>query len=108
MPVDPKRRPEPDLMVLFLRHCAVGFAGAALFVSVLLTYDVARIGSLVAGSDQGQLAVFLLWVLHGTVFGSVQFAISLMLAARDDDDDDDFRGGRMIPIPVRVRAGGRR
>jgi hypothetical protein len=47
----------------------------------------------------------LLWFFHGTVFGSVQFAISIMLNAQDDDDDDQS-GGQLIPI--RVTAGSRR
>jgi hypothetical protein len=93
---------EPDLMRLYLRHCAVGFALAAVFVAMLLAYDVARIGSLVRHSDIGWLAVLLLWLLHGTVFGAVQFAVSIMLNADKDDDDDDHRG-RMIPIPVRAQ-----
>lgn len=96
---------EPNLMRLYLRHCAVGFVIAAGFVALLLWHDVARLGSLVANSDIGWLAVFLLWFFHGTVFGSVQFAISIMLDAQDDDDDDQS-GGQLIPI--RVTAGSRR
>ncbi|MFO8126872.1 hypothetical protein [Yoonia sp.] len=92
---------EPDLMRLYLRHCAIGFALSAAFVGLLLWRDVAGLGSLIAGSDIGLLAVFLLWFFHGTVFGSVQFAIMVMLQSDDDDDDDDFRGPL---IPVRVTA----
>ena len=95
---------EPDLMRLYLRHCAVGFGVAAAFVAMLLWYDVARIGSLVANSDIGWLAVLLLWLLHGTIFGAVQFAVSIMLNAENDDDDDDHHGGRMIPIRVHAET----
>lgn len=94
---------EPHLMRLYLRHCLVGFILSAIFVALILWYDVARIGSLVVGSDVGLLAVFLLWFFHGTIFGSVQFAVSIMLNA-DRDDDDDHRGGG-TPVPVRVEAG---
>ncbi len=93
---------EPDLMRLYLRHCAIGFALSAVFVAMILWFDVARIGSLVAGSDVGWLAVFLLWFFHGTVFGSVQFAVTIMLNAGDDDDEP--RGGRMIPVRVAAPA----
>ncbi len=86
---------EPNLMRLYLRHCAVGFCLSAVFVTALLWFDIARIGTLVAGSDIGWLAVFLLWFFHGTVFGSVQFAVSIML---DTDDDDEPRGGMTIPV----------
>ena len=94
---------EPDLMRLYLRHCAVGFVIAAGFVALLLWHDVARLGTLVANSDIGWLAVFLLWLFHGTVFGSVQFAISIMLDAQDDDDDDQS-GGQLIPIRVTAQT----
>ena len=93
---------EPDLMRLYLRHCAVGFVLSAVFVALILWFDIARLGSLVAGSDIGWLAVFLLWFFNGTVFGSVQFAIMIMLDA--DDDDDEPRGGRMIPVRVAAPA----
>ena len=92
---------EPNLMRLYLRHCAIGFALSAVFVGVILWRDVAGLGSLIAGSDIGWLAAFLLWFFHGTVFGSVQFAIVVMSQARDDDDDDDHRG---MLVPVRVAA----
>jgi hypothetical protein len=93
---------EPDLMRLYLRHCAIGFVLSAVFVALILWRDVAGLGSLVAGSDVGYLAVFLLWFFNGTVFGSVQFAIVVMSQA-DDDDDDDHRGP-LIPIRVEERA----
>ena len=92
---------EPDLMRLYLRHCAIGFVLSAVFVALILWRDVAGLGSLVAGSDIGLLAVFLLWFFNGTVFGSVQFAIVIMSQAEDDDDDNDHRG---MLIPVRVAA----
>ena len=92
---------EPHLMRLYLHHCAFGFVLSAIFVGMILWRDVAGLGSLIAGSDVGVLAVFLLWFFHGTVFGSVQFAIMVMLQSEDDDDDDDFRGPL---IPIRVTA----
>ena len=94
---------EPNLMQLYLRHCIIGFGLSAVFVALLLWRDVAGLGSLIAGSDIGWLAVFLLWFFHGTIFGGVQFAIMIMLRADDDDDDDDQRG-RMIPIRVTASA----
>lgn len=98
---------EPDLMRLYLRHCAVGFVLSAIFVALILYYDIARIGSLVAGSDVGYLAVFLLWFFNGTIFGSVQFAISIMLNADDDDEDDDPPGGMLVPVRVPARGANR-
>ena len=96
---------EPDLMRLYLRHCAVGFALSAVFVGLILWYNIAGLGSLIAGSDVGWLAVFLLWFFNGTIFGSVQFAIVIMSQADDDEDDDDPRGPL---IPIRAHAHGKR
>jgi len=90
-------RNEPDLMRLYLRHCAIGFLLSAVFVGLLLWLDVAGLGSLIARSDVGWLAVFLLWYFNGTVFGSVQFAIVVMSQAQADNDD---QRGTLIPVPV--------
>lgn len=88
---------EPNLMRHYLWHCAIGFGLSAVFVAGVLWFDIARLGTLIAGSDIGWLAVFLLWFFNGTVFGSVQFAVHLML--NTDKDDDDHRG-QMITVRV--------
>lgn len=94
-----KPKNEPNRMRFYLRHCAFGFMLSALFGVLLLWRDVAGLGSLVAGSDIGILAVFLLWFFNGTVFCSVQFALATMCQAGDKNNDDDYRG---TLIPVRV------
>ncbi len=99
---------EPNLMRLYLCHCAIGFALSAVFVAMLLWRDVAGLGSLIAGSDVGALAVFLLWFFHGTIFGSVQFAIMIMLQSEDSDDDGDDQRGMLIPIRMPVKTNSRR
>jgi hypothetical protein len=40
---------EPNLMRLYLRHCAICFALSAVFVGLILWYDVAGLGHLVMG-----------------------------------------------------------
>ena len=92
---------EPNLMWLYLRHCAIGFALSAVFVGLILWYDIAGLGGLVMGSDIGILAAFLLWFFNGTVFGSVQFAIVIMFMSDNDKDDTPRRG---LLIPVRAAA----
>ena len=99
------QKPEPDLMRLYLRHCLVGFALSAIFVGLILWFDVVGLRGLIMGSDVGWLAVFLLWFFNGTVFGSVQFAIVIMSQAEDDDDQGPKRG---IMIPIRVPASTRK
>lgn len=92
-------------MRLYLRHCAVGFGLSAVFVALLLYYDIAGLGHLIAGSDVGPMALFLLWFFNGTVFGSVQFAIVVMSQAEPDDrhDNDHKGGGTGAPVFVPAR-----
>ncbi|PJI92441.1 hypothetical protein BC777_1292 [Yoonia maricola] len=100
------QKPEPDLMRLYLRHCAVGFVLSAVFVGMILWFDIVGLRGLVMGSDVGWLAVFLLWFFNGTVFGSVQFAIVVMSQA--DDDDEGPKRGKMIPIRVTAQTPSRK
>ncbi|MDC1398976.1 hypothetical protein N8306_00445 [Yoonia sp.] len=94
---------EPNLMRLYLRHCVIGFGLSAVFVGLVLWFDVVGLRGLVMGSDVGVLAIFLLWFFNGTIFGSVQFAIVIMSQA-DDDTDKGPRRGIMMPIRVPTRA----
>ena len=82
---------EPNLLRLYLQHCAVGFALSAVFVALILWVNVGNLTGLILGSDIGGLAVFLLWFFHGTLFGGLQFAVMVMLNV--DRDDDDGAGG---------------
>lgn len=93
---------EPNLLRFYVGHCIVGFGLSAVFVGLLLWFNVAGLASLIMGSDIGWLAVFLLWFFHGTVFGSVQFAVSIMLNVEKEDKGP--RGGPMIPVPVAANA----
>jgi hypothetical protein len=75
----------PALIKLYIRSCLTGFAIAAVFVGLLVYFDIARIGSLVGNSDKGGLALIVLWVLNGIVFAGVQFGIAIMGMAEKDD-----------------------
>jgi len=97
----------PNLIRLYVQQVAIGFGAAAVFVVLLLGFDIAGLRHLVAASADGPLAIFLLWMFNGIVFAGVQFAISIMRMAGDDrdDDDDDDQGGHHARelIPVRIR-----
>ena len=97
----------PDLMKLYVKSCVIGFLAAAVFVAMLMWFDMAGLWGLVAHSDAGAVAVLMLWVAHGIVFAGVQFAYAIMSMADRDDDDDD-RGGTPARVwlaePVRVRS----
>jgi hypothetical protein len=73
----------PRLVRLYIRHAAIGFGLSAAFVALLLFYDVAGLGGLIAGSDMGWLAILMLWVFNGIVFAGVQFGIAIMRLDRD-------------------------
>ncbi len=94
----------PDLIKLYIRSCIIGFIAAAVFVGLMLWFDVMGLWGLVSRSEDGLLAVLVMWVLNGIVFAGVQFAFAIMSMA-DKDDDDDEGGGRGAvwlaePVPI--------
>lgn len=99
--------PPPDLIKLYIRNVAIGFGLSAIFVGLLLWFNVGGLGGLVARSDMGWIAVLMLFLSNGVIFAGVQFAFAVMAMAEDDDDDGP-QGGRRAPvlepvaIPVRV------
>ncbi len=93
----------PDLLKLYLRQCLIGFGIAAVFVTLLLGFNVANLWGLVSHSDVGLLAVFMLWFFNGIVFAGVQFSIYVMSMAEKEDSDGGRGLGVMDCIPVQVR-----
>ena len=93
-----QKQKTPDLIKLYIKSCAIGFAAAAVFVALLLAFDVVGLRGLVSGSSAGIVAVVMMWVFNGIVFAGVQFGIAIMAMSEDDDDDDE--GG--TPMPVRL------
>lgn len=81
----------PELIRLYIVNVIIGFAIAAVFVAMLLWFNIANLWHLVTHSDKGLLAVFLLWFSNGIIFAGVQFGIAVM--RQKDDDDDEPRGG---------------
>jgi hypothetical protein len=93
----------PKLVKLYLTSVAIGFGLAAVFVALLLWFNVAGLGHLVLGASSGWIAGLMLWVSNGIIFAGAQFGIAVMRLA--DDHDDTPRGGlRQHLIPVRVEA----
>lgn len=98
----------PDLIKLYIRSALWGLVLAAIFVGMLLWFNVMNLWSLISGSDMGFVALLALWMGNAVVFGAVQFAWAIMEMAEDDDDEP--RGGTksdaalerdLIAIPVR-------
>ncbi|MBN7785822.1 hypothetical protein JYP51_12880 [Ponticoccus gilvus] len=90
----------PRLIRLYIVQTLAGFALSAVFVGILLWFNVANLRDLIGGSDVGLLALFLLWLFNGIVFGGVQFGIAIMRMARSDSGG----GGRRQPLSQPVRA----
>jgi hypothetical protein len=87
----------PKLIRMYITNVLIGFAIAAAFVGMLLYFNLGNLWHLVTHSDQGVLAVIVLWFANGIVFAGVQFAIAVM---RLKDDEGGNGGGRRDPIRV--------
>lgn len=96
----------PELIRLYIRQVFVGFGLSAVFVALILYFNVANLWHLVTHTDVGPLAVLLLWVFNGIVLAGVQFGISIMGMA--EDEEDAGKGGQPTPVllaePVPVRV----
>ncbi len=86
----------PRLVRLYIRQCLIGFALAAVFVGLLLGFDVAGLRGLILATQGGWMALALLVLFNGLVFAGVQFAITIMRMAHPDDPD----AGRRDALPV--------
>lgn len=91
----------PDLVRLYIKQVAIGFALSAVFVAGLLWFNVANLWHLVSGSNAGLLAGFMMFMFNGIVFAGVQFGIVIMRMA---DTDHDGSGGKRQPAPVQNHA----
>lgn len=102
----------PLLLGFLLRHALVGFAIAAAAVGLLLWLDVAGLGTLVATSESGVLAVALLTFFGGLTLGSVQMGVAVMtLSEADASGGGGRRAGallRWLAPPARAAARPRR
>ncbi|MFY0681379.1 MAG: hypothetical protein JXR13_12450 [Thalassovita sp.] len=90
----------PKLIRFYIQNVLIGFAIAAVFVAVLLGFNVANLGHLILGSSDGLLAAGILWFANGIVFAGVQFAIAVMGLKEDEPKP---KGGLGVPLPLSVR-----
>lgn len=100
----------PKLVRLYIVSVAIGFALSALFLAVLIGFDVAGLRHLILGSSSGWLAGVMIFVFSGSIFAGVQFGIAVMALA---DRDEPPRGGlrqhaAQIPVKVGVAARARK
>lgn len=67
----------------FVKHILIGFAIAALFVAMLIYFNVSGLRTLLAKEDLWPVAVLILWFGNGSVFGALQVAYAVMALAED-------------------------
>ncbi len=91
----------PKLINLYIRQVLFGFGLSAVFVALLLYTNVGNLWHLVSSSPMGWIAVLMLFLFHGAVFGGVQFAISIM---RMEEKDDEPKGGKAQPVATDIPA----
>jgi hypothetical protein len=94
----------PELIKLYIKNVIIGFGVAAVFVAILLWFNVMNLWSLISGSDVGIMAVIVLWFAHGIVFAGVQFGYAVMAMA--EDQTGPRRGSPVVDMfrPVKVKA----
>ena len=94
----------PKLIRTYIVNVIIGFGLSAIFVGMLLHFNVANLWHLVSGSDKGWIAVLMLFVFHGTIFAGVQFAWVIMRMGQDDAP----KGGKRLRVdmskPVLVKS----
>ncbi|MEX0308173.1 MAG: hypothetical protein AB3N12_12385 [Ruegeria sp.] len=71
----------PKLIRLYITQVALGFVISAVFVGVLLAFNVANLRHLITGSEIGLIALLMIWFMNGIVFAGVQFAYAIMSMA---------------------------
>ncbi|ABF64855.1 hypothetical protein HGD90_05870 [Rhodobacteraceae bacterium R_SAG7] len=96
----------PELIKLYIKSALWGLVLAALFVAILLWFNIANLGALVFGSDSGVIAVLALWISNAVVFGGVQFGFKIMAMAERDDTPrgGTWVGPEMQPVPIPAKA----
>ena len=96
----------PIIFRFYIKHCLIGFAVSAVFVSGLLWFNVANLWHLISTSDIRFMALGVFWVLNGIVFAGVQTGVAIMLMAEEGSDDAGPKGNvAEVLVPVRVAAG---
>ncbi|MCW8843005.1 MAG: hypothetical protein OQK00_06275 [Rhodobacteraceae bacterium] len=96
----------PKLIRLYITQVLAGFGLSAIFVGLLLYFNVANLWHLVTHTSGGLIAVVMLFMLNGIVFAGVQFGISIMGMAGDDRpgggkrDDLPVMPARLVPVPA--------
>ncbi|HVI37285.1 MAG TPA: hypothetical protein VM684_13725 [Gaiellales bacterium] len=74
----------PTLIVFLARNCLVGVAIGWVLLASLFYFDVARLGELLAGSENWFLTLVLAGAGFGVTFGSLAMGTAIFLLPKDD------------------------
>ena len=96
----------PKLIQLYIRHSLIGFGIAAVFVALLLWFDISGLRGLISQDKAALLAVFILWFFNGALFAAVQFGYAVMSLAERPEGGGG--GGLRAPVRLPARASLRR
>lgn len=80
----------PKLINLYIKNIFFGFGLSAVFVGLLMYFNIANLWHLISGSSMGWVAGVMLFMFNGIVFAGVQFGIAIMRM----QDDDEPKGGK--------------
>lgn len=81
------RSSDPSFLSMLSRHFLVGTAAALAFGGALLWTNVAGIATLIAGSSEGVLAVFLLFAGLISTFGPAAMLTGVAVEEHETDPD---------------------
>jgi hypothetical protein len=73
----------PPLLVFLARNCLAGVAAGWLLLAGLLYLNVARLGELIAGSENWFLTLVLAGAGFGVTFGSLAMGTAIFLLPKD-------------------------
>lgn len=76
-------RKDPHLMRMFFVSWGIGFVLSALFLALMIWFNLMNVGFLILNTDGGYTMALVFWVFTATLFGAVQFSLVIMGYAED-------------------------
>lgn len=76
----------PKLIRLYIDSALLGLVAAISFVCLLVLLNIGQLGTLVLGNGIGWVALIMLVVFFGTLFGGVHFAWEIALMREDEGE----------------------
>lgn len=78
-----------EIWYFLARQALIGFAAAACFIALLLMFDIGNIATMMFRDDLGLFFLFLMFLVIGSTFASVQAGIALMTGKFPPKDHQD-------------------